>query len=131
MHVARLAIVACWACSLACANAIVRPAVAPSKTAADALHVLPGFGYNRAAEHAFQSLAPSMAAECLDLYLPMFISRSGREGLDGRRAGERVQRGQAVGDGQRFEERPAIHVGVHAVEQRDTHRPACLFFPSG
>lgn len=79
MHLARLAVVACCVYSVGCANAIVRPTVTPSKPAADALLVLPGFGYSRAGEHAFRSLAPSMTAEGIDLYLPTFVSRSGLE----------------------------------------------------
>jgi len=79
MHLARLVVVACCAGSVACANAIVRPVLAPSKPTADALLVLPGFGYSRAGEQAFRSLAPSMAAEGVDLYLATFVSRSGLE----------------------------------------------------
>jgi hypothetical protein len=77
MKLANAFVVACCACSVACANAIVKPAVAPSKPVADALLVLPGFGYDREAERAFRSLARSMEAEGFNLYLPTFISRSG------------------------------------------------------
>jgi len=77
MHLVRLAAVACCALSLACAHAIVRPVVTPSKPAIEALLVLPGFGYGRAGEHEFRSLAPSIAAEGMDLYLPTFVSRAG------------------------------------------------------
>ena len=49
--------------------------------------VLPGFGYDRDGERAFRALAPSMATEGFDLYLPTFVSRSGLE--DSR---ERLQR---------------------------------------
>jgi hypothetical protein len=82
MHVARLLVVACLASTAGCAHAIVtRPtaAVAPTKPAPDALLVLPGFGYDRAGERAFRSLAPSMAAEGIDLYLPTYVSRGGLE----------------------------------------------------
>ena len=79
MHLVRLAVVACCVSFAGCANAIVRPAVSPSKPAADALLVLPGFGYSRAGEDAFRSLAPSLAAEGIDLYLPTYVSRSGLE----------------------------------------------------
>jgi hypothetical protein len=79
MHRLRLAAVACCASSLACAHAIVRPTVTPSKPAVEALLVLPGFGYSRAGEHAFRSLAPSIAADGMDLYLPTFVSRAGLE----------------------------------------------------
>ena len=71
--------IACCVWTASCANAMVRPAVVPSGRSADALLVLPGFGYGGAAEHAFRSLAPSMAAEGLDLYLPTFVSRAGLE----------------------------------------------------
>ena len=77
MHRVRLAVVTCCLSSVACANAITRPAVAPSKPASDALLVLPGFGYSRAGEHAFRALAPALAADGVDLYLPTFVSRSG------------------------------------------------------
>ena len=87
MHLTRLTLVACCVSSVGCANALVRPATARSKPAADALLVLPGFGYNRAGEQAFRSLAPSMAADGIDLYLPTFISRSGLE-----ESRERLQR---------------------------------------
>ena len=84
MHLTRLVAIGWCVGSLACANAIVRPARAPSNPVSDALLVLPGFGYNRAAEHAFRSLAPSLAAEGIDLYLPTFVSRSGLEESRGR-----------------------------------------------
>ena len=79
MQLIRLII--CAGCLLlaACANAIVRPAVSPAKPALDALVVLPGFGYDGDGERAFKALAPSMAAEGFDLYLPTFVSRSGLE----------------------------------------------------
>jgi hypothetical protein len=87
MHLARLAAVACCASSLACAHAIVRPTLTPSKPVTEALLVLPGFGYGPAGEHAFRSLAPSIAAEGIDLYLPTFVSRAGLE-----ESRERLQR---------------------------------------
>lgn len=77
MDLTRLAVVACCACFVACANAIVGPTLAPSKVPADALLVLPGFGYSREGEHAFRSLAPSITAEGIDLYVPTFVSRPG------------------------------------------------------
>jgi hypothetical protein len=79
MHPARLAVLACCVSSVACAQAIVRPAVAPSAPAADALVVLPGFGYSRTGEQALRSIAPAMAADGIDLFLPTFVSRSGLE----------------------------------------------------
>src|SRR6185436_12200058 len=87
MQLIRLLICAGCLFLAACANAIVRPAVSPAKPALDALVVLPGFGYDRDGERAFKALAPSMAAEGFDLYLPTFVSRSGLE--DSR---ERLQR---------------------------------------
>jgi hypothetical protein len=71
-------VAACCAWSVACAGAI-RPTMTPSTPATDALVVLPGFGYSRAGEQAFRSLAPSMAADGIDLYLPTFVSRHGLE----------------------------------------------------
>jgi hypothetical protein len=102
MRLIRLAALACCACSVACANAIVSPTVAPLKPASDALLVLPGFGYSRAGEHAFRSLAPSLAAEGIDLYLPTFVSRSGLE-----ESRERLQRFVRENRLQRYER---VHV---------------------
>jgi hypothetical protein len=79
MHPIRLAVVACCVFFGGCANAIVSPAVSPSKPASDALLVLPGFGYSRAGEHALRSLGPSLAAEGFDLYVPTYVARSGLE----------------------------------------------------
>lgn len=77
-HVAaRLAILAAFACITACASAVIRPSLSPSKPGADALLVLPGFGYSRAGEKALRSLAASMAGEGVELYVPTYISRSG------------------------------------------------------
>jgi hypothetical protein len=87
MRLARLVVLACCASSVACAHAIVRPTVAPSKPAKNALLVLPGFGYSRDGEHAFRSLTASMAAEGIDLYVPTYISRGGLE-----KSRERLQR---------------------------------------
>jgi hypothetical protein len=44
---------------------------------ADALLVLTGFGYGRAGKKAMRSLAPSIAASGLDLYVPAYVTRSG------------------------------------------------------
>jgi hypothetical protein len=79
MHLIRLAVVACCVSFAGCANAIVRLAVSPSEPPADALLVLPGFGYSRAGEHALRSLGPSLAAEGIDLYVPTYVARSGLE----------------------------------------------------
>jgi hypothetical protein len=77
MHLGRLAVSVFCMASVACAGTMVRPAVAPTGVATDALLVLPGFGYGRAGEQAFRSLAPSMADEGFDLYLPKFVTRAG------------------------------------------------------
>ncbi len=74
---ALLAIAGTCACLAACANPIVRPSLSPARPAEDALLVLPGFGYGRAGEKALRSLAASMAAEGVDLYVPVYLSRSG------------------------------------------------------
>ena len=78
MRTSRLGVViSCCMFALACAGATVRPKVAASQPPSDALLVLPGFGYNHAGEEALRSLAPLMAAEAIDLYVPTFVSRSG------------------------------------------------------
>jgi hypothetical protein len=76
MYLGRLAVAVCCLTFVACAGAI-RPSVTPAKPATDALIVLPGFGYGRAGEETFRTLAPEMAREGFDLYLPTFVSRSG------------------------------------------------------
>jgi hypothetical protein len=77
MRLVRVIVVASCGLSVACAHAIVKPTLTPSTPSADALLILPGFGYGTAGERAFRSLEPSMAAEGLDLYVPTFISRAG------------------------------------------------------
>jgi hypothetical protein len=74
---AGLAIVLTTLCMTACAGSISRPSLWPSKIRGDALLVLPGFGYNRAAEKALRSLEASMASEGVDLFVPTYISRGG------------------------------------------------------
>jgi hypothetical protein len=69
-------LVACTSIS-ACAGAIVKPSTSPAKPAADAVLVLPGFGYGGDGEAALRSLAPVMAREGMDLYAPTYISRGG------------------------------------------------------
>ena len=77
-HVAaRLAILGACACSTACASSVARPSLSSSKPGAEALLVLPGFGYGRAGEKTLRSLAASMAGEGVDLYVPTYVSRSG------------------------------------------------------
>ena len=74
---ARLAMLMACACMANCAPSIVRPSLSPSKPRADALLVLPGFGYSRAGEKALRSLAAPMIQEGVDLYVPVYVSRGG------------------------------------------------------
>jgi len=78
-----LCIAACLAAG--CAGQI-RPTLAPGPpegghdiptTRSEALLILPGFGYGRGAEQTLRALAPTLAAEGLDLYVPSYISRRG------------------------------------------------------
>jgi hypothetical protein len=73
----RAALIALALLSTACAPAIVRPAASPARPNADALLVLPGFGYGPAGGRAFRALAAAMAAEGIDLYVPAYVTRSG------------------------------------------------------
>jgi hypothetical protein len=61
----------------ACAGSSIRPSLMPSKPRADALLILPGFGYSREGEKTLRSLVAAMAGEGIDLYVPEYISRSG------------------------------------------------------
>lgn len=54
----------------------IRPTLTPTSPS-EALLVLPGFGYGRGAEDTLRALAPTLAAEGLDLYVPSYISRRG------------------------------------------------------
>lgn len=63
--------------SLACARTLARPAIATPASAADAVLVLPGFGYGRAGQRALRALAPSMAAEGFELFVPTYVARGG------------------------------------------------------
>ncbi len=65
---ARVAILALVTLCTACAGTL-RPSVSP-KLNDDALLVLTGFGYGRSGERALRSLAPAMASEGVDLYVP-------------------------------------------------------------
>lgn len=65
--------------STACAGAMIRPTLTPATAATDALLVLPGFGYGRRGEETLRALAPSMAADGIDLYVATYIARSGLE----------------------------------------------------
>jgi hypothetical protein len=77
VHLARLVIAAGCVATCACANALVRPATLPGRPAAEALLVLPGFGYGRGGEQAFRELSKTIAADGFDLYLPTYVSRGG------------------------------------------------------
>ena len=61
----------------ACAGHMVKPALSASKPNADALLVLPGFGYSRSGEKSLRALAPAMAGDGIDLYVADFVTRSG------------------------------------------------------
>ena len=76
-HLAGCVLLAACTAITGCAPAVVRPSVSPAQPATDALLVLPGFGYTRAGEKTLRSLAPAMAAEGIDLYVPAYISRGG------------------------------------------------------
>ena len=74
---ARITIFALSASLAACVGPIAKPSLSPSKQKGDALLVLPGFGYGRGGQDAFRSLAPLMASEGVDLYVPTYLTRSG------------------------------------------------------
>ena len=81
VHVGRrfvaLAVLALCGSGASCAQAIVRPALTASAPATDALLVLPGFGYSREGERAIRSLAPSLAADGIELFVPTYVARGG------------------------------------------------------
>jgi hypothetical protein len=60
----------------ACAGTLTPPSVTPNPHR-DALLLLPGFGYGQAGERTFRSLAPAMASDGIDLYVPAYLTRSG------------------------------------------------------
>ena len=72
-----LAVLAACSFLASCAGTIVGLPHASAARDRDALLVVPGFGYSSAGEDALRSLAPSMAADGIDLFVPKFISRSG------------------------------------------------------
>ena len=75
---ARLVILAAGCASLSgCVSSIVRPTLSPPDRGGDALLILPGFGYRPDGENALRALAPSIAGEGIDLYVPSYISRGG------------------------------------------------------
>jgi hypothetical protein len=63
--------------SACCAHTLARPVAATAAPVADAVLVLPGFGYGRASERAIRALAPSMAAEGFELFVPTYVARRG------------------------------------------------------
>ena len=73
----RLTILALFASLAACVGPIARPSLSPWKPKGDALLVLPGFGYGRGGEEVLRSLAPRIASEGVDLYVPTYVTRSG------------------------------------------------------
>ena len=74
----RSAFIAACVTAGACAGTIA-PRTAPQPPPREALLVLPGFGYGNKAEHALRTLAPAMAGEGIDLYVPTYLERSGLE----------------------------------------------------
>jgi hypothetical protein len=94
MRAGRLAVLV--ACTLlgACAGAIVKPSTSLAPPATDAVLVLAGFGYGGDGEAVLRSLAPAMAREGMDLYVPTYISRGGL--ADGRARLQRFIRDQRL-----------------------------------
>ena len=74
---ARLTILVWSAFVAACVGPIAKPSISPSKPKGDALLVLPGFGYGRGGEKALRALAPLLANEGVDLYVPTYVTRTG------------------------------------------------------
>jgi len=74
---ARFVVLVWCATAVACAGALTPPRAQSKPDNADALLILPGFGYGRSGEHVLQSLAPAIAAEGLDLFVPTYIARGG------------------------------------------------------
>jgi len=72
-----LAVLVLCSSGVSCAQMIVRPATAVTTPAPEALLVLPGFGYSREGERAIRSLAPSLAADGIELFVPTYIARGG------------------------------------------------------
>jgi len=93
MRVGRPAVLVACTAFAACAGSI-KPSTSPAPPAAEALLVLPGFGYGGGGEAAFRSLAPAMAREGMDLYVPAYISRGGL--ADGRAKLQRFLRAQRL-----------------------------------
>lgn len=70
--------VALWcAASTGCARTLVRPVVSAPVPATEALLVLPGFGDSRAGADAMRAVAPALAADGIELFIPRFLDRGG------------------------------------------------------
>ena len=94
MRIGSLAVlVACTSIS-ACAGAIVKPSTSLAPPATDAVLVLPGFGYGGDGEATLRSLAPAMARDGMDLFVPAYLSRGGL--ADGRAKLQRFIRDQRL-----------------------------------
>jgi hypothetical protein len=78
MKLVRIGLALSALATMACAHGGLRPAVVPTP-ATEALLVLPGFGYGGDGERTFRSLAPRLAEEGIDLYLPAYVDRDGLE----------------------------------------------------
>jgi len=102
---ARVILLAASTCAGACAAPISRPSVAPSNPPRDALLILPGFGYSQSGEHVLRSLAPVMAREGVDLFVPTYVARGGLDesrtrlmGFAGGLIMSAIKRGRGVKD---------------------------------
>lgn len=77
----------------ACASSIKAPATSPAAGTAEALLILPGFGYGPSGERTLRALAPSMRADGFELHVPTYVARSGlRDSRQRLRAFVRAQR---------------------------------------
>src|SRR5215831_7681104 len=61
----------------ACAGPRLAPALAPARPHADALLVLPGFGYGRGDGAGFGRVARAAAVSGIDVYVPRYVTRGG------------------------------------------------------
>ena len=102
-------LVACGAVT-GCADTLVRPAPGPVPRPSEALLILPGFGYGSEGERVLTSLAASMTAEGLSVYVPIYISRHGLEhGRERLRAFMREERF----DPRRLEDQPNLATVIY------------------
>jgi hypothetical protein len=72
----RIIVLLTAACVSACAGS-VRPTLSPRKPKTDALLILPGLGYNHAAEQTFRSVAASVSTQGVDVYVADYLTRGG------------------------------------------------------